>query len=440
MESQVERSRPQANEHYLTHPRMLGKKARREHVVDALLAYNSGIIEDNPEGATAKFEKLMLSPFVFLRGTADLMYRDLVGTDTDMATVLCMGDVHLENFGVMKSEDGSLIWGLNDFDEAEFAPFSWDVKRAATSTVLAAADFGFKKTDRQRLAKAFAAAYLEAIKRSKGDNIESKHRFTKKHGPPLIRKLIKKARGVNPKKWLKSYVNRDGKLRKTDEITPISVRTRDLQESLNIYVRSLAEQANRPPQQIKVLDVAAKTGSGTGSVGLWRFYALSETKRGKETETLILEIKRERPSVLSPYVGQGPFFFASEGSRVAFAENIYLPGANPYYGYTLVDGLSYLVRERSPHKARIKLDKLKKFKDFQQYVKACGAALAFAHARSHRALAKGKPSSERQILQSVNSRTFDRDIGRFAMRMAAQVTTDWKSFKKAHKDGKFSFT
>jgi hypothetical protein len=33
--------------------------------------------------------------------------------------------------GIMPNADGVPFFGLNDFDEAAYAPFSWDVKRGA---------------------------------------------------------------------------------------------------------------------------------------------------------------------------------------------------------------------------------------------------------------------------------------------------------------------
>ena len=59
------------------------------------------------------------------------MYRDLQGTDANMSTVLCMGDVHLENYGVMEREDDSLIWSLNDFDES-----AWRIMNLGTDAAL----------------------------------------------------------------------------------------------------------------------------------------------------------------------------------------------------------------------------------------------------------------------------------------------------------------
>ena len=54
---------------------------------------------------------------------------------------LC-GDAHLSNFGFYASPERHLVFDLNDFDETHPGPFEWDVKRLATSFVLAARDNG----------------------------------------------------------------------------------------------------------------------------------------------------------------------------------------------------------------------------------------------------------------------------------------------------------
>ena len=433
---------PKPNPDYRLHPTQLSKRARSQHVVDALLDYNSGIIANNPGGASAKFAKLTDSPFVFFRGTADLMYRDLQGTHANMAIVQCMGDVHLENFGVMEAENGQLLWGLNDFDEACFAPFSWDVCRGATSVVLAARERGFDSSICEKLAENFAGAYLATIGRTAEGKSEAKAQFTKKRGPKMIRRLIREAAVADHDTWLmERYLDRTtGLFRTTDEVVPVPDRLADFQVAIDAYLPTICARMQDPPTRITVLDVATKTGSGTGSIGLWRYYALVEPEpKHRGASRLLLELKQERCSVLHPYVGDGPLLFFSEGARVMFAENVQLPHANPYYGYTLIDGNSYLVREKSPHKARVSLDKLNSRGKFRKYAEACAAALAFAHARSDRTMGMDESVAEQQILKSVNSRTFVFDVGRFAVRMARQVKKDWKSFVRAYETGKFDF-
>lgn len=428
-----------SNEDYKTHPTQLDEAQRARHVVDALRDYNKDIIDKNPEGATAKFDKLVASPFPFLRGTADLMYQDFKGTDADMTEVMCMGDVHLDNFGVMETVEGSLIWGLNDFDEATFGPFAWDVKRGATSIIVAARDQEIEDADAESLAKIFVASYLKALRRfADGDGMQ-KPQFTRRRGPGLIRQLIRETGAVSRKKFWRRYIDPETQgFRRTKEIEPITDRKDEFQDAMVEYLASLSEWHDGAPESIRVLDVAEKEGSGIGSVGLRRYYALADVVMRGEKNRVLLEIKYQRQSVMAPYVGDGPLLFPSNGYRVAFAEDIQLPDANPYYGHTTVDDKSCLVRKRSPYKARIKLKKLKRLKDLRNYVKACGKALAYAHARSDRIVSGGQSTANR-ILHSVNQRTYPSDISHFASHTAEQVRRDWKTYETAHREGHFRF-
>lgn len=441
---------PVKNEAYRFHPSQLTGEARAKHVIKSLLAYNKGIIENNPEGADLKFQKLLTSAFVFMRGTADLMYRDLYKTDGDKSMVLCMGDVHLENYGVMEKNDGSLLWGLNDFDEANFAPFTWDVKRGATSVILAARDSSrkerFSKKESKKMAKAFAAAYLQTVE-ERNEKKDFHNTLPKDDQPELLRDLLKKASEVNGEKWLrKKYLDPKSstpRFKNTDEVVRVNMEGNDLekqiQASIDEYLQTLKNLGKEVPDEIKVWDLATKTGSGTGSIGLWRYYALVETTEKEASQLLILELKQERKSVLDPYVDGGVLKFHSEGSRVAYAEHIQLPNANPFYGYTDFGKISYLVRERSPYKMRVDLADLTSYKDFKSYVEACGKTLALAHLQSDSVLRNVYPDFPEAILHSVNPDTFASDMSGFASKMARQIRRDWKYFKRSHAEGTFEF-
>lgn len=51
--------------------------------------------------------------------------------------VLAVGDAHIENFGTWRDTDGRLVWGINDFDEADELPYTQDLVRLAASVRLA---------------------------------------------------------------------------------------------------------------------------------------------------------------------------------------------------------------------------------------------------------------------------------------------------------------
>ena len=187
------------NHSFLSHPTQLDENARANHVFQSILKYNEGIIKNNPSGANAKFQRLQLSPFIFMRGTADLMYQDLAGTDADKALIFCIGDVHLENFGVMECEDAHLTWGVNDFDEATFAPFTWDVKRGAVSIFLATKGSNFTEKQVKKLTKIFSKSYLTQVQGGLSKNTDD---YLKIY---LIEELLQSVKKINASTWLRKY-------------------------------------------------------------------------------------------------------------------------------------------------------------------------------------------------------------------------------------------
>src|SRR5882757_8024487 len=90
-----------------------------------------------------KHKRMTESPFIFLRATY-FRWAKKIGTWRpelmDAPKVLSVGDLHLENFGTWRDEDGRLVWGVNDFDEAAEMPFAIDLVRLATSALLARPD------------------------------------------------------------------------------------------------------------------------------------------------------------------------------------------------------------------------------------------------------------------------------------------------------------
>lgn len=90
-----------------------------------------------------KHKKLRESPFIFLRGTYWRWAETILEVCPDLAkaaSVLAVGDIHLENFGTWRDAEGRLVWGVNDFDEAARMPYALDLVRLATSALLASPD------------------------------------------------------------------------------------------------------------------------------------------------------------------------------------------------------------------------------------------------------------------------------------------------------------
>src|SRR3954451_23165027 len=104
-----------------------------------------------PELVPIRYGRMLVSPFTFYRGAAMIMAHDLAATPRSGFTVQCCGDAHLSNFGVFASPERRLMFDANDFDETLPGPWEWDVKRLATSMLIAATDNGFAVKDRERI-------------------------------------------------------------------------------------------------------------------------------------------------------------------------------------------------------------------------------------------------------------------------------------------------
>jgi Uncharacterized protein conserved in bacteria (DUF2252) len=82
------------------------------------------------------------APFPFLRATFYRWAQTLPEVCPDLmsgSVVLGVGDLHVENFGTWRDVEGRLIWGINDFDEVAWIPYTNDLVRLAVSAHLAIA-------------------------------------------------------------------------------------------------------------------------------------------------------------------------------------------------------------------------------------------------------------------------------------------------------------
>ena len=104
------------------------------------------------------------SPFGFFRGAVPVMAADLAALPhTGIFTQLC-GDAHVRNLGAFAAPDGRLVFDINDFDETIRGPFEWDLKRLATSLVLAGRETGVKNAACAEAAAAFLTRYRRSIR------------------------------------------------------------------------------------------------------------------------------------------------------------------------------------------------------------------------------------------------------------------------------------
>ena len=415
-------------------PHLLTGQARREHVRRTLLEDHRRRIHNRPQGAQAKFDTLAGDEFTFFRGTALLYYRDLAGTDGHLPVVFTVGDVHPENFGVMPNSDGAPFFGVNDFDEAWAAPFSYDVKRGAVGFWLVAERNGLGRKHRRRVVRAFVDGYLDALKAFATDDRSSTFQFRLDNSPPMIRAVIQA--GVDDRADLiRKYVDpASGRFRPSRKRVAHSSHVAEFQAVVDRYVADNdLGTVPRPDDFFQVLDVARKKGSGTGSMGLDRYWLLLQGWGADLDRSVVLELKQARRSALYGLVPRNDVAEqdakSPQGERIVHAQHVHLVNGDPLYGAASVDGTSFLVRERSPYKHEVDTARLDRDELFT-YAGICGQALAQPHARSDEETGIMSGSAEHRILASVNPLLFGDDVVCFAEQTAARIRSDFEMFRR----------
>jgi uncharacterized protein (DUF2252 family) len=426
-----------ANGEVFVLPALLPPHERRLHIRRTLLEDNAFRIRNRPEGARAKFEKLTHGEWNFFRGTALLYYRDCAGTDGHLPTVLTIGDIHPENFGVMPNVHGSPFFGINDFDEAGFAPFSWDVKRGAVGFYLCPRSHGQKKKHARAAAEAFVRGYIEGLRSFRDNDEERSHQYRLDNSPPMIHDLIEGAISSR-KKFLADLIDLEkGRFRPGEEIVPYSGHIDDFQKAVDRYAKGRGRDASelRRKGHFRVKDVAVKKDSGTASLGLDRYFALIDGKTEDPVDDVLLEIKQSRQSAMNglvPNVKERE----KKAQRIVDSHQVHLAGGDRYYGTTELDGTSFLVRERSPFKTSIDVEDLDA-DEWPAYADICGHVLAQAHARSDEDTRTLKGSAEDAILDSISERVFIADVLSFAVAAAHRVRNDYRLYCDDYAAGAF---
>lgn len=413
---------------------------RRRDPVDILLKSCAGRI---PQLIPIRFGRMMQTPFAFYRGAAAIMAADLSETPASGIRVQACGDCHLMNFGAFTTPERHIVFDMNDFDETLPAPWEWDVKRLATSFVIAGRNNKFKGRDARESAFRCVQSYREhmaefsemrALYRwyERADLDELIEQMEDRKAKKRIQKRISKARSrdVMDEDFPK-LVSLDGKKPTIKDNPPLIYHRSDwkspgfekkIQEAFEKYRETLTDDHRALLDHYEIKDIAAKV-VGVGSVGTRCGILLL---MADNDDALFLQVKEARTSVLEPYAGKS--VYPNRGQRIVAGQRLMQSASDIFLGWTRGrDGDDYYVRQLWDGKIKPAVEIYDE--DWMlQYADACGWALARAHAKS------GDPAMIGGYLGS--SDTFDRAVADFAVAYADQNEADHAAFLKGIREGK----
>src|SRR3982751_5023923 len=129
-----------------------------EELIERIYEFNSTCPE---ELVQLKFELMRENMFRFFRGTCHLFFEEWSKYALQLMAPLAWicGDLHLENFGSYKADNGMVYFDLNDFDEAVLAPANWEIARSVASIFIAFDTLNIPEEKADRMAKQFLKSY-----------------------------------------------------------------------------------------------------------------------------------------------------------------------------------------------------------------------------------------------------------------------------------------
>lgn len=404
----------------------LRPNARQFDPIDVLRASTEGRV---PQLLPVKYARMKASPFAFFRGAVSIMAADLGRLANSGLHVQLCGDAHVQNLGSFATPDGKLVFDLNDFDETIRGPWEWDVKRMATSIVLAGQEAGHDRSGCRDAAEMFVESYCRSIGAFSELPIlqVARHQIHREKRIQPIQAALRQSERARPLDLLRKFTEREGDgRRRFRELRPAfwrirGAKAREVLGALSAYRKNLASERRHLFDLFRSIDVGFKV-VGTGSVGLRDYVVLFE---GNGThDPMFLQIKQE---VASAYAQFLPATHLHQGRRVAEGQRAIQPMSDLLLGWTTIGHHHYLVRQLNDHKGSVDLHRLRGG-GLKSLALVAGELLARGHARS------GDACKIRGYCGA--SAKMGRVLRDFASEYADQTETDYGAFVAAIESGR----
>jgi uncharacterized protein (DUF2252 family) len=353
--------------------------------------------------------------------------------------VQACGDCHLLNFGLFATPERNLVFDVNDFDETLPAPWEWDLKRLATSIVVAGRDQSLSDDDCRTAAMQAVESYRQHLRElSRMSPLEVWYaRIDAKTIVEMApdkdirerrEQLVEKARQRIVEHLFPKIVSQvGGRFRFVDQAPVLfHVNEPGIDERVRIgleeYRQSLPDERRVLLDRYRLEDYAVKA-VGIGSVGTRCFVLLLFSE---ENQPLILQVKEARRSVLEPYTDPCPY--ENQGQRVVVGQRLTQSSSDIFLGWVRSQiGVDFYVRQLRDMKMAAPIEGVSATQ-VRLYAELCGWTLARAHAKS------GDAATISGYLGKGDA--FDQALGAFAFAYADQTERDHAQLVKAERQGR----
>ena len=387
-------------------------------------AYNKGRL---PAVLAMKYTAMSETPFAFFRGTDHLFFEDIPKDSPLLSSPkawIC-GDLHLENLGSFKGDNGLAYFDMNDFDEAALAPCLLDIVRFACSIHVGASELGLDAKGAAAQVRGFLDQYAAALQKG---YIRVQEQET---ATGVIRQLLLAVQNRTRKAFLTGRVEGKKKPRLvtgTGHYVPISVEER--QHVIDAFRNTPLYKSN--PGFFTIRDVAFRI-AGTGSLGMERYVLLVEGHPGRSRYALIDIKEAQTPSLLARHHFRQPAW-SSQAERIVEIQQRVQAAAPALLSTMEMGGRHFVVKELQPMEDKLNLGHFGgKAKRCNQFIGTAGLLCAWGALRSGGR--QGSATADELINFAGKAEEWKKYVADYASKYAGKVRRDYVNFKKAYQKG-----
>lgn len=384
--------------------------------VERIRQYNLG---REPVRLALKYGRMAADPFTFFRGSCHLFYEDMPadGICGGAPPVWLCGDLHLENFGSYKGDNGLAYFDINDFDEGILGPATWDLARFLTSLWLGAEQIGLNQRQGLSLERSFVSSYREALAGGKARWVE------RGVAAGMVGDLLGNLQGRRA--FLDSRTELAG--RGTRRIRRDPGKNLEIPEPERRKIARLVEHfahGQPQPEAYGFIDLAGRI-AGTGSLGLRRYEILVEGK-GSPGGNYLLDLKEAQVSSLARHTRLPQPPWPSEAGRAIEIQRRVQAVSPALLHAAELDGRSWILRELQPSKDRLRLDGWEgKLGRLERVVGTMGRLVAWGQLGSGGR--EGSATAD-ELIAFSHRHDWPTPLVEYAQAYGDRVRADWRSF------------
>ncbi len=375
----------------------------------------------NPLLLKLKYQAMKADKYSFFRATTHIFYEEIPKNSflfNGPKTWLC-GDLHLENFGSYKGNNGIIYFNINDFDECILGSCLLDIVRMLCCIYIAAQNLKFNKKEATEQCSVFLNTYFNELQKGYIHIVE------KDTSRGEIKNLLENATERKRKDFLRTKtIKKNGELK-------LLINNKHTSTVSNAEKQQVIDALNKWSAQkfganaYKVKDVAFRI-AGTSSLGLNRYIVLIE-KIGETDSFHFLDIKEARPSCLTKNIKTKQPEWTSEADRISEIQRRVLANPPALLSSININHQNYLLKHLQP--SADKIDHrlfVEQNKKMTNLLEDLGGIFAWNNMRS--SSRQGSATMDELIEFAQNSKNIKKELLDYALEYSKTIDTYYQTF------------